>query len=363
MLRERQSAYAVAFCLLLAGAIPQLAWTADDGFTANFVEPTPFAAAFGPELTRSAVFFPAVAGLLALFLAASMPRWLRGLGFVALGAGLLYFAADRAGVTAAFNGQFDGFARGDLILLGGFALAFVAARAQADWSTGLLLSLLAAVGGGAVLYWLLVPRGMSAADAWLGLVSRDHADTIPIARGFLRNREFSAGTHPMRYVWWNLYLAALVLFPLLCLRIPTRWREARPATADRAYGALVFVLLSLPLTAVAVAAFGDQLKLSSSEEEPVIWQSALVAAANAARLFFPPPLLAGLALIGVSDLLKSMSDVRLPRLPRLPRLSLRRASAGHLPPPPIPLPPAVADPRRPGRIRMVTDAYGNTERL
>jgi hypothetical protein len=361
-MRSVQSPYALPFILLLAGAIPQLAWTADDGFTANFVEPTPLATAFGPEMTRSAVFFPAVAGLLALFLAASMPRWLRGLGFIALGAGLLAYAADRAGVGAAFNGQFDAFVRIDLLLLGGIALAFVASRAQADWTPSLLLSLLAAVGGLAVLAWLVMPRGVSAGDTWLGLVSRDHADTIPIARGFLRNGEFTAGTHPMRYVWWNLYLVALVLFPLLCLRLPTRWAESRPIVADKAYGALVFVLLSLPLTAVTVAALGEQFKLDTPEGEAVVWQPALVAAANSARLLFPPLLLAGLALIGVSDLLKSMSNVWLPRMPRLPRFSLRRGSAGHAPPS-IPLPPAVAEPRRPGRIRMVTDAYGNTERL
>jgi hypothetical protein len=364
--RDRQSPYALAFCLLLAGAIPELAWTADDGFSADFAKPTPMAAAFGPGLSQSAVFFPAIAGLLALFLAWSMSRWLRGLGFIALGAGLLYLAADRAGLAAAFNGQFDAFARNDRLLLIGIGLAFVATRAQAGWSPGLLLSLLAAAGGVAVLYWLLVPRGVSAGDVWLGLVSKEHADTIPIARGFLRNGEFTAGTHPIRYVWWNLYLVALVLFPLLCLRIPMRPREWRPGTADRAYGALVFVLLSLSLTTVVIAALGEQFKPSTAEGESVVWQPLVVAAANAARLLFPPLLLAGLALVGVSDVLKEVSEFRLPRLarlPRLPRLSLRRGT-GYPPPPPIPqpLPPAVANPRRPGRIRMATDAYGAPER-
>jgi hypothetical protein len=346
---ERQSKYAVAFCLLLAGAIPQLTWTADDGFKADFVHPTPLAEAFGPELTQSAVFFPAVAGLLALILAASMPRWLRSLGFVALGAGLLAFAADRSGVAAAFNGQFDGFMRGDFLLLGGIALAFVATRAQADDSPGLLLSLFAAVGGLAVLAWLVMPRGTSPGDVWLGLVSRDHADTIPIARGVLRNGEFSEGTHFMRYVWWNLTLGALVLFPLLCLRIPTRWREYRPQAADLACGALVFVLLSLPLSAALVAALGDNLKLRSVDGEPIAWQSALVAATNTVRLMFPPLLLAGLALIGMSDFLKSLSTVRLPRLRhlRLPRLSLRRRTAVQSAPPPIR--PVFSVPRQPGR--------------
>jgi hypothetical protein len=356
---ERQSPYAVAVCLLLAGAIPQLAWTADDGFKADFVQPTPMAESFGPELTQAAVFFPAVAGLLALFLAASMSRWLRGVGFIALGAGLLVFAADRAGATAAFNNQFDGFlVRGDLLLLGGAALAFVAARAQADSFPNRLLPWLAAIGGLAMLVWLVVPRGASAADSWLGLVSRNYADTIPIARGFLRNGEFSEGTHIMRYVWWNLFLVALVLVPLLCLRIPTRWRESRPAAADLAYGALVFVLLSLALSAVTIAALGEQFKLSSTEGEPVLWQPAVVAAANAARLLFPPLLLAGLALIGVSDFLKSMSAIG---LPRLPRISLRRGSSGQPPPPMLPL--TNGAPRQPGRIRMVTDMYGGTQRI
>jgi hypothetical protein len=373
--RERQSPYALAFCLLLAGAIPQLAWTADDGFAADFVQPTPSAAAFGPEMSRSAVFFPAVAGLLALFLAGSMPRWLRGLGFVGLGAGLLAYVADRAGVAAAFNGQFEAFARGDMLLLGGMALAFVAGRAQADSSPGWPLSLLIALGGLAVLTWLVVPRGVTAADAWLGLVSRDHADTIPIARGFLRNGEFSAGTHAARYVWWNLYLGALVLFPLLCLRVPTRRRELRDVAAGKAYGALVFVLLSVALSTVVVAALGEQFKLNTPEGEPVVWQPALVAAANAARLVFPPLLLAGLALVGVSDLLKSVSNLRVPRpslhmrmprlrLPRLPRISVlppvpKRGAA--VPPPQIP--PETGAARRPGRIRMVTDVYGNPERV
>lgn len=362
MYRDRQSPYAVAFCLLLAGAIPELAWTADDGFTAEFGKPTPSAAAFGPSLTRSAVFFPAVGGLFALFLAWSMSRRLRGIGFVVIGAGLLYVAADRAGVAAAFNGQFEAPGRSDMLLLGGIALAFVAARAQADWSPAWWLSLLAAVGGLAVLYWLLVPRGASVADAWLGLISRDHADTIPIARGFFRNGEFSAGTHPLRYVWWNLYLVALVLFPLLCLRVATRPRDWRSGTADRAYGFLVFVLLSLALSRVTVAALGDQFNPSTPEGESVVWQPLVVSAANVARLLFPPLLLAGLALVGVSDLLKEMSWMRLPRLPRLPRVSLRRPAPGQ-PPPPIPQPPAVADSRRPGRIRMATDAYGAPERF
>jgi hypothetical protein len=374
-MRARQSPYALAFCLLLAGAIPQLAWTAEGGFRADFVRPTPSAEAFGPELSRSAVFFPAVAGLLALFLAGSMPRWLRGLGFAALGAALLVYPADHAGVGAAFNGQLGPFARGDLLLLGGLALAFVAARAQADGSPGLAVSVLAAVGGLAVLVWLLVPRGLTPGDDWLGLVSREHPDTIPIARGFLRNGEFAAGTSPARYVWWNLFLVALVVFPLLCLRLPTRWWEWRPAAADKAYGALVFVLLTLALTPVVVAALGEPMKLTPAEGEPLAWQPAVVAAANAARLVFPPLLLAGLALAGVSDLLKSLSAVRVARPTlrlRLPRLRLPRISVlpkvpqrrEAVPPPHIPAQPRPAVPasRQPGRIRMITDAYGNPER-
>jgi hypothetical protein len=353
MYPERQSKYAVAFCLLLTGAIPLLTWTADDGFKADFAQPTPFAEAFGPELVQSAVFFPAVAGLLALILAASMPRWLRSLGFITLGAGLLAFAVDRAGIGAAFNGQFEGFMRGDFLLLGGIALAFAATRAEADDSPGILLSLLAAVGGLAVLAWLVMPRGTSPGDAWLGLVSRDHANTIPIVRGFLRNGEFGEGTHFMRYVWWNLSLVALILFPLLCLRIPTRWPEDRPAAADKACGALVFVLISLMLSAAMVAGFGEQLKLKSADGEPVAWQSALVAAANSARLLFPPLLLAGLALVGVSDLLKPISAVRLPRPRRfrLPRLSLRRRTAGQ-PAPPPPIRPVFPIQRQRGRVRI-----------
>jgi hypothetical protein len=369
---ERQSPYAIAFCLLVAGAIPELAWTAESGFTADFTRPTPAAEAYGTGMSRSAVFYPAVAGFLALFLAWSMPRWLRGLGFAALGAALLFIPADRAGVPAAFNGQFAApAAQWDLLLVGGFALAFVAARAQADSTPGILLSLLVAVGGLAVLAWLLVPRGVSAGDGWLGLVSRDHADTIPIVRGFLRNGEFADGTHPMRYVWWNLYLGALVLFPLLCLRVPTRWRERRPDVAEGAYGALVFVLLSLALSAVTVAALGEQLKPSAADGTPVGWQTWVVGAANAARLVFPPLLAAGLALAGVSDFLKSVSAVRvprpswhlhMPRLPRwpgLPRLFARREEAGQLPGIPV----LGSAPRRPGRIRMVTDAYGGMERV
>ena len=81
-------------------------------------------------------------------------------------------------------------------------------------------------------------------------------------------------------------------------------------------------------------------------------------AANAARLLFPPLLLAGLALIGVSDFLKSMSAIG---LPRLPRISLRRGSSGQPPPPMLPL--TNGAPRQPGRIRMVTDMYGGTQRI
>lgn len=362
-MRERQSPYALAFCLLLAGAIPELAWTEDAGFSANFTAPTPAAAAWGPELARSAVFFPAVAGLLALFLAASMPRWVRGLGFAALGGALLFLPADRAGAAAALNGQFALPARADLLLLGGLAAAFVAARAQADGSPRFVLSLVAAAGGLAVLAWLVLPRPVTPGDSWLGLVSRDHPDTIPVARGFLHNQEFAWGTHPIRYVWWNLSLAALVVFPLLCLRTLTRRPEYRPGAADLAYGCLVFVLLSVALSAVAVAALGDTLRPAYGEGGPVGWPAALVGAANAARLVFPPLLLAGLALAGVSDVLKSAAAVRVPRWsvrPRLPRLFTRRREA--VPPPQIPPAPVPAS-RRPGRVRMVTDAYGGAERI
>jgi hypothetical protein len=324
--RERQSPYTLAFCLLLAGAIPELAWTADGGFTADFAKPTPSAAAFGPELSRAAVFLPAVAGLLALFLAWSMPRWLRALGFVGLGAALLAFGVGRGGVAAAVNGQFDALAPGDALLLGGIALAFVATRAQADSWARLPLSLLGAVGGLAVLAWLLVPGVPSSCGAWLGLVSQGHPDTIPIARGFLRNGEFPAGTHALWYVWWNLYLVALVAFPLLCLRVPARPWELREGAADVAYGALVFALLSLALTAVATAAFDHHLKPRSPDGAPAGWQAALVGAANAARLVFPPLLLAGLASAGISDLLKGVSELRLPRL-------WPRRGAGQPPPP------------------------------
>lgn len=373
---ERHSPYAVAFVLLLAGAIPELAWTADTGFSADFTKPTPAAEAFGPQLARSAVFFPAVAGLLGLFLASSMPRWLRGIGFAALGGALLIMPANRAGVAAAFNGQFTAPPQWDLLLVGGIALAFVATRAQSNSSPGRLLSLLAGLGGAAVLAWLLVPRGVSVADGWLGLVSRNHPDTMPIARGFLRNGEFAADTSPLRYVWWNAFLAALVIFPLLCLRVPTRRREWRPATADAAYGTLVFVLLSLALSAVTVAALGDQFKPATAEDGSVAWQPLVVAAANAARVLFPPLLLAGLALIGVSDLFRSVLAFRVPkvtlwlpklkmRLPKLPKVSVlprmapRRAA--NVPPPQVP--PEPMGVRRPGRVRMITDAYGNPQRV
>jgi hypothetical protein len=374
VLRERQSPYAIAFCLLVAGAIPALAWTAEDGFKADFTSPTPWAAAFGESLSRSAVFYPAVAGVLALFLAGSMPRWLRGLGFVAIGGLLLVIPAEQGAVEAVVNNQFAVPATDwDLILLGGVALVFVATRAQADEVRGLPLSLLAAVGGLAVLAFLLVPRGVSAADTWLGLVSRDHADTFPIARGFLRNGEFAEGTHPMRYVWWNLYLVALVVFPLLCLRVPVRFRELRPSAADGAYGALVFALMSVPLMAITVAALGETFKPApGADGSPAPWQPLVVGAANSARLLLPPLLLAGLALAGVSDLLKSVSAVRVPRpgagwklrlpklrLPRWPQLS-RRQETGDGPPV---IPVLGSAPRRPGRIKMVTDVYGNAERV
>lgn len=355
---ERQSKYAVALALLLAGAIPLLSWTAESGMKADFVSPTPLSESFGPGLAQSAVFFPAVAGLLAVVLAASMPRWLRSLGFIVLGGGLLAFVVDRAGVGAAFNGQFDGFMPGDFLLLGGIALAFVATRAQADESPSIVLSLLAAIGGLAVLAWLVMPRGTSPGDAWLGLVSHNHADTIPIARGVLRNGEFAEGTHFMRYIWWNLTLAALVLFPLLCLRIPTRWYEYRPQAADRACGALVFVLVSLVLSNVLVAAMGEQLKLVSAEGEPIAWQAAVAAGANTARLIVPPLLLAALGLVGVSDLFKCLATVRLPRRSRWPGLSVRRKAAGQ-PPAPPPIRPVLSIPARNG---MVTDMYGGAHR-
>jgi hypothetical protein len=350
--RARQSPYVVAFCLLLAGAIPELAWTADGGFAADFVKPTPSAAAFGPELSRAAVFYPAVAGLLALFLAWSMPRWLRALGFVVLGAALLWFGGSRGGVAAAVNGQFDAIAPWDALLLGGIALAFVATRAQADAWARLPLSLLGAVGGLAVLVWLLVPGVPSACGAWFGMVSQGYPDTLPIARGFLRNGEFPAGTHALWYVWLNLYLVALVAFPLLCLRVPARPWELREGAAEGAYAALVFALLSLALTAVATAAFDHQLKPRSPDGVPPGWQPALVGAANAARLVFPPLLLAALVLVGISDLLKGVSEMTLPRL----RLWPRRGAAE-------PAPPPLRQVARPeaGRFPLRSERYMNPE--
>ena len=340
---ERQSPYTLSFCLLLAGAIPELAWTAGRGFTADLAKSTPSAAALGPQLSQAALFYPAVAGLLALFLAWSMPRWLRAFGFIGLGASLLAFTADRGGVAVAVNRQFDSPGPWDVLLLGGLALAFAATRAQAVAWPSLPLSLLGALGGLAVLVWLLVPRGPSGCEVWLGLVSQGHPDTIPIARGFLRNGEFAAGTHIVWYVWWNLYLAALVAFPLLCLRVPSRAWELREGAADSAYGTLVFVLLSLALMAAAAAALDHQLKPRSPDGAPAGWQPALVGAANAARLVFPPLLLAALALAGVSDLFKGLSNLRLPRW---------RGAGG-----PPPLPGERTGPREAGRIPLVTDRY------
>ena len=89
---------------------------------------------------------------------------------------------------------------------------------------------------------------------------------------------------------------------------------------------LVFALLSLALTAVATAAFDHHLKPRSPDGAPAGWQAALVGAANAARLVFPPLLLAGLASAGISDLLKGVSELRLPRL-------WPRRGAGQPPPP------------------------------
>jgi hypothetical protein len=349
--RERHWPYAIALCLLLAGAIPELAWTADGGFAADFAKPTPSAAAFGPELSRAVVFYPAVAGLLALFLAWSMPRWVRALGFVGLGASLLAFGVDRGGVAAAANGQFDAVAPLDALLLVGIALAFVATRAQSEVWARRPLSLLGAVGGLAVLVWLLVPGVPSSIGTWFGMVSQNHPDTITIVRGLLRNGEFPAGTHPVWYVWWNLYLAALIAFPLLCLRVPARPWELREGAADVAYGALVLALLNLALTPVITAAIDYQLKFRSPDGATGSWQSALVCAANAARLVFPPLLLAGLALAGISDLLKEVSELKLPRL-RLPRLWVRK-------PPPPPL-RRVARPEV-GRITLRSERYASVE--
>jgi len=310
---ERQSPFAIAFVLMLAGAIPQLALTEEGRFTADFTAPTPSAEAFGSEMTKSAVFFPAVAGGIALFLAWSMPRWLRALGFIGLGGALLWFTVSRVGAATVFNGPFESLAPVDLALLGGMALAFVATRTQADSSARLPVSLLGALGGVVVLVVLLLPGKPSAVMTWLGLVSEKHTDTFPIARGFLRNAEFQQGTHLLWFVWWNLYLAALVIFPLLCLRATPRPQGGlREGTSEAAYGALVFVLISLALTAVAHAALDHQLKPRAPEGTTAGWQVALVSAANSARVILPPLLLAGLALAGVSDLLKSMSDTRLP---------------------------------------------------
>jgi hypothetical protein len=311
---ERQSPYLVAFILLLAGAIPELAWS-DGKFTADFTAPPASAAALGPEHNRSAVFYPAVAGVFAMFLAWSMPRWIRAAGFIAIGASLLALMVGREGTAAAFNVSIDALTPADFLLLGGIALAFVAMRAQADGCPGLPLALLGALAGVAVMVSLVVPGRPTIVQTWLGLVSEGHSDTFPIARGFYRNAEFQAGTHVVWIAWWNLYLVALVAFPLLCLRVPPRRRDLREGSADAAYGALVFVLLSLALTVVAAAAVDHQLKPRSPDETAASWQTALVLAANKARVVFPPMLMAGLVLVGVSDLLKSMCAVRLPWQP------------------------------------------------
>src|SRR5262249_57712371 len=94
-------------------------------FTADFTAPPASAQALGAEQNRSAVFYPAAAGVFALFLAWAMPRWIRAAGFIAIGAALLALMVGREGVVTAFNVSIDSLTPADALLLGGLTLAFL----------------------------------------------------------------------------------------------------------------------------------------------------------------------------------------------------------------------------------------------
>ena len=165
--------------------------------------------------------------------------------------------------------------------------------------------------------------------------------------------------HPFVETWLLHGTLGGGLLLLLVWGLASRCRQ--PARKQRLgewgmAAALVFALLSLALTAVATAAFDHQLKPRSPDGAPAGWQAAVVGAANAARLVFPPLLLAGLALAGISDLLKGVSEMTLPRLwPRRlwPRRLWPRRGAGQPPPPPV---RRVARPEV-GRIVLSSERY------
>jgi hypothetical protein len=281
-----------------------LAHNVEGGFTYTWFEPPPLVVQSAPDLAPVAAYYPAAAGAAALVLALVMPRWLRAIGFIALGATLPVLLVQRSGVLVASNGLFDAVTMWDWLILGGLALTFLATRTQALTRGYIPLALLCAIGGAAVLAWLAVPRDPSACDAWLGLASTQDWHGIPIARGFLRNQDFPEGTHWVWYVWWNVYLVFLVLFPLLSVRVLFRSSDMRSPTAEAAYGSLSVVLLALLMMPIVSAAFdvGGQVRHGEGEAAPAV--QALVNAVNAARATIPPLLLPVLALTGLSDLLR-----------------------------------------------------------
>lgn len=299
----------IAIGLLVAGLLPVLNRDDNGKFSYTFFQPPAAVVNAAPELAPVATYYPAAAGAAVFVLGWLLPRGLWALGIVAIGAGLPALLIWKAGLGVATYDLLPGIdPPWDWVLLGGIGLSFVATRALALSRPFLPLAFLCALGGAAVLTWLVYPRPPANGDAGLGLVTQQNVENAPflldfaIVRGFLRNQDFAEGTHFVWYAWWNVYLVALSVFPLLCVRVLLGKSAERSYWAGNAHGALLVMLIALVLMLPIRAAFGVQLDAAGNPEAGGIVQG-LVRAANEVRLVVAPLLLPLLALVGISEIL------------------------------------------------------------
>jgi hypothetical protein len=307
---QRRPPYGIAIGLLIAGALPFLTRNDAGKFSFDFFQPPSMVANAKPDLARVVAYYPAAAGALTLVIGWVLPRSLCALGCIAIGAALPVILYLDGGIAMASWGFLPGIEPPwDWIILGGLALTYTATRALGLTRPFVPLAFLCAVGGAAVLTWLVYPREPVHADRWLGLVTEQKPETVPvlreiaIVRGFLRNADFPDSTNFVWYAWWNVYLVAMIAFPLMSLRTLLGKSEGRTYWASSAHGAMLLMLIALLLIPVIAAAFSVQLDPNAANAAADGIAEGLVRAANAVRLVFPPLLLPMLALVGVSELL------------------------------------------------------------
>jgi hypothetical protein len=306
---DRRPPYLLALFLLLAGAAAELGRDDTGKITYTLFKPPQLIEANLPDLAQPAAFYAPGAAIAAVVLGWFLPRWLAGLCYIALGLGGIAYVAWRThSLYIATNGQFELTMPWDWVLAGGMAAAFIGARAQANAPPRFLLSLLAAAGGAAVLAWMLVPgRPSPGLDPVMHFTGQQNFQDIPITRAFLLNQEFPPNTHFGWYAVWNIFLVLLVLFPVLCLRLPVRAEAWRVGSAESAYAMIMLCLIVFLLLPIGAAVFGGPFQTPGRDVGlPPDWQEGLIRGVNAVRVVWPPYLLIALALVGASEFLASI---------------------------------------------------------